>query len=1106
MALTYTHARERRTLGRSTSGAARSGHVALTATALVCALAILLCYAGRIRAFDLTGAAPAGQVVNLADSPSEAQLQSAMLLAYPDADDARFAARELAQALSSGDLGRLANVGTLAQLEVAVSTVERTRGLTAHPERLRQLRAQAAADGSEAPSAVRLFTSTEISHMKPALVVRTRSAHRAIVLWCGLALLLSFQAISLVWQLRGIQGDRLLLAAVHLLVTLGAMAMLSRPDPLRDTLLIVRYTQGVLIGSFLCLAASTIKVRSSGLLQFGYLSLAAALLLSMALVVFGTGPGTSGAKVNLGPWQPVEFIRLLLIAFLAVYLGRRWELLRQVREETWGRRSLPTWLHLPRLGHVLPLFGGVGLALALFFALRDLGPALLISILLLVMLSVARAGAGALAAGLLLLAGGFYLGYALDVSHTLTARVAMWRSPWENAVRGGDQVAQAAWALSAGGLTGTGPGLGDTRYVPAGHTDLVLAAVGEELGLVGLLVVLAAAAVLAWRGLGIARRAPTDTAFFLALGLTLSLVLPMIVMAAGTLGLMPLTGLVTPFLSYGGSAMLANLLAVGLLAAIGSASGAPIDVQPFRSSLRWVAAGLAACAVVVVASWTDVQAVSADQVLVRPQLSRQADGGLRYQYNPRVLDAARLLPRGVIRDRREIPLAADAATLQHAAAEFERMHVSIAEACAAASGDRCYPLGGRAFHLLGDAGSRLNWAATNSSYVERDAQGDLRGFDDRAAVVEAGESEGSRMLTLRRDFRDLVPLVRHRWAPDHEAVVAIRDRPRDVELTIDARLQMQVSSILVRAAASAGVQKAAVVVVDVATGELLASVSHPWPDVHPHQRKLADDSLLDRARYGLYPPGSTFKLVTTAAALRLDPGLDQLAFTCSRLPDGRVGARIPGYGRPIRDDVRDHQPHGTLTLREALVQSCNAYFAQLAVRLGTEPLAQTATGAGLVFPSAGEPARLRENLPHAGYGQGEVLATPLRMARIAAAIASDGMMREPSIVRDGTPPAPRPFLPTASARLLAGYMREAVTGGSGRALRGHAVPIAGKTGTAQVDGATSHSWFVGFAPARPDARRIAFAVLLENAGYGGAAAATVAGQVVTAAASLELLR
>jgi cell division protein FtsI/penicillin-binding protein 2 len=128
------------------------------------------------------------------------------------------------------------------------------------------------------------------------------------------------------------------------------------------------------------------------------------------------------------------------------------------------------------------------------------------------------------------------------------------------------------------------------------------------------------------------------------------------------------------------------------------------------------------------------------------------------------------------------------------------------------------------------------------------------------------------------------------------------------------------------------------------------------------------------------------------------------------------------------------------------------------------------------------------------------------MARIAAAIATDGMIREPSIVRRDTAVAPTPFLSEESSRLLASYMRDVVTDGTGRLLRSHPIRIAGKTGTAEVDDAKSHGWFVGFAPAGPTAHRIAFAVILENAGYGGGSAAAVAGQIVTAAGSLGLMK
>jgi cell division protein FtsI/penicillin-binding protein 2 len=243
-------------------------------------------------------------------------------------------------------------------------------------------------------------------------------------------------------------------------------------------------------------------------------------------------------------------------------------------------------------------------------------------------------------------------------------------------------------------------------------------------------------------------------------------------------------------------------------------------------------------------------------------------------------------------------------------------------------------------------------------------------------------------------------------------------------------------------------------------------------------------------------------MITAAAALREDPGFSQKAFTCQRLPSDRVGARIPGWGRPVHDDLRDAHPHGRIAMHDAMVRSCNAYFAQLAAALGAEALTRTAATAGIALNVSRSAERVRANLPHAGYGQGEVVVTPLRLARAAAALGTDGTIREAPIVLGAGSTIDTPFVSPAVARTLAGYLRDAVVSGTGRLLRDHPARIAGKTGTAEVDEAASHAWFAGFAPHGPAKRRIAFAVVLEHAGYGGAAAASVAGQVASAAAAL----
>ncbi len=1106
MGVSYTAARDRDQRGR-TSAAVLSGDAALVATVLVSALLMALCYLGRIQSAVVVDAGVDVAAVNLSSVTDASQLEPAMALAFDQPSDRRLAARELYAALREGDdFVAVANVGALARFEVPGALFDRLPPGSAFAARRQQQLAglSPTARAAEAAATTPLFTAADVAAIKPGLAVRTSAQYRSTVVWSALAFLGAFVVVAVVGRYRRAPGDPLLLAAALLLTTLGFLVMLGRPDPLRDTMLVVRYTQGVVVGVVAFFVASMLNVRSMAHLGLSYLPLAGAIVLSVTLIGFGTGPGTSGARINLGPVQPMELIRLLLVLFLAGYFARRWELVRQLRGTTFRSHRLPGWLNLPRPDHVLPVVAAVAVSLVLFFALKDLGPALLLSLVFLTMFAVARGHAAMATVGLAALVAGFYAGHTFGISNTLSARVAMWQSPWENAARGGDQVAQALWALASGAVSGSGLGLGATRYVPAGHTDLALAAVAEELGVAGVMAVLAAFSIIAWRGLRLSRRASTDYGFFLALGMTLTLVIPALVIAAGMLGVIPLTGVVTPFLSYGGSAMVINFVALGLLAACARSAG-PVGIsQPFGLPLRWLGRTLATVTVVLVVVWARVQVVSADQFLVRPQLGRQADGGLRYQYNPRVLEVARLLPRGTVFDRSGVPLAtSDMAVVQAEDDVYKRMRLSLDDACPV-GGERCYPLGGETFHILGDARTRANWAASNTSYVERDAEDSLRGFDDRAVTVDIGESVAGGGPAMRRDYSPLVALVRHRWEPEHADVKAVFDRPRDVRLTIDARLQHQVAGILSRAVMGAGVSKGAAVVVDTATGHVLASVSYPWPT--SRSAVVAPDAALDRARYGLYPPGSTFKLVTAAAALRDDPSLAGLSFVCSRLPDGRVGARLPGYGRPVRDDERDHVAHGDISMRDGIVRSCNAYFAQLAVRLGADALAATAGLAGIALAPSADEAQLRDNLPHAAYGQGQVVTTPLRMARVAAAIGSDGMIHEAPMVQwPGVPPSIQ-LLPPGAARTLGGFMREAVTAGTGRLLAQHPLRIAGKTGTAETDTARSHAWFVGFAPHGNAARQIAFAVILENAGYGGASAAAASGQIVTAAASLGLVQ
>ena len=175
--------------------------------------------------------------------------------------------------------------------------------------------------------------------------------------------------------------------------------------------------------------------------------------------------------------------------------------------------------------------------------------------------------------------------------------------------------------------------------------------------------------------------------------------------------------------------------------------------------------------------------------------------------------------------------------------------------------------------------------------------------------------------------------------------------------------------------------------------------------------------------------------------------------------------------------------------------------------MGSDALSATAARLGI---ETGDIRELRKALPFAAYGQGPVVISPFKMARVAATIAAGGRMPEGRWITGDANlrnDAPLDVLPSAQADFLAGAMRRVVTEGTARnAMAGATIAFAGKTGTAQLDEGMPHSWFAGFAPYDGDAsRRVAFAVVVERGGYGARVAAPVAREVMEAAAQLGIL-
>jgi cell division protein FtsI/penicillin-binding protein 2 len=174
--------------------------------------------------------------------------------------------------------------------------------------------------------------------------------------------------------------------------------------------------------------------------------------------------------------------------------------------------------------------------------------------------------------------------------------------------------------------------------------------------------------------------------------------------------------------------------------------------------------------------------------------------------------------------------------------------------------------------------------------------------------------------------------------------------------------------------------------------------------------------------------------------------------------------------------------------------------------VGARGLKDTADAFEIATTKEGTVKALGEELPWSSYGQSEVLASPFRMARVAATMAAHGDMPAGRwvLAPASAPVRPRHILDAGAADRVARAMRRVVTSGTASVLSGHDVEIAGKTGTAEVAGAPSHSWFVGFAPVAGP-KRIAIAVIVENGGYGARAAVPLAGEVVTAARSVGII-
>jgi cell division protein FtsW (lipid II flippase) len=294
----------------------------------------------------------------------------------------------------------------------------------------------------------------------------------------------------------------------------------------------------------------------------------------------------SGARLalRLGPLPPVqtsEIIKLSLIVFLAWYIESEWE-------EAEARAIDLGWLKLPALRYFVPGVLFVLLAILALVRMADLGAILILGTLFVAMLYAGfqpRLLVPIATIGLLLsVLAGMLLAFVWEVPDVVQHRLAGFRDPWSQepllvdgvptgltiAEGPGYQIQQAVYATVAGGLTGTGLGFGSPQNIPLAHSEFILAAIVEELGIITGLAVLALFVVLCWRILRLAILLPEAQMFerLLLIGIGIHFFTQVFVMGAGTFNLLPLTGITVPFMSLGGVALMVNLFEVGLALAL----------------------------------------------------------------------------------------------------------------------------------------------------------------------------------------------------------------------------------------------------------------------------------------------------------------------------------------------------------------------------------------------------------------------------------------------------------------------------------------------------------------------------------------------------------
>jgi cell division protein FtsW (lipid II flippase) len=362
--------------------------------------------------------------------------------------------------------------------------------------------------------------------------------------------------------ITGFNGDQVLFPVISALSVIGFVIVnrlqpnLTARDP-RLANIAQRHSLYVSAGLVLAVITAIAFQRWDMLKRYKYTSLAVCIMMLIATFLFGTTINGARLWISVGPIQaqPSEFVKLGLVFFMASYLEEK----RDLINATWQVGPL----RLPPLPYLLPMLLMWGTSLMVLVVENDLGSALLLFGVFLIMVYTATGRAFYVATGLVTFAGACWLAYQLF--DRIGLRVQNWLDPWRDPLVGGYQPIQSEYAFASGGVLGRGIGRGQAWRIPEVQTDYIFSAIGEELGLVGTLAIVALFVVILARGFSIGINANDEYMRLVAIGLTSTIALQALIIFGGVVRLIPLTGITLPFVSAGGSSLMVNFLIVGLL-------------------------------------------------------------------------------------------------------------------------------------------------------------------------------------------------------------------------------------------------------------------------------------------------------------------------------------------------------------------------------------------------------------------------------------------------------------------------------------------------------------------------------------------------------------